>query len=358
MKQVSFNKRTYQMFKLFYKLTGQHRKMDDHFLVERFVASLQRLHFMQQGASADERRDFFRKHLVEVEVETHGFCNRKCSFCPNAHYDRSDKSQIMPAEVFTRIIDQLKSIDYANTLKLHRYNEPLALDIIFDRIRHARRELPRAYLGFHSNGDYVTAQKLKELELAGLDFVIIGMYLDIVGSREAQMAEAKTRCREFLRRRDLEAEEIPLDGALARYRIRTQRLQASMFVPDVVNQWNDRGGTLKSYARHVRTSPCESPFGRLLIDWTGDVLPCCNLRGDVAAHKPYILGNAATVTLEDIYFSDVANGLRRKLSGFDIKDGACRTCQYASFPQDDAYKALVEKKIRKIDINKSRNGAA
>ncbi len=351
MKLISFNKRMYQLFKVFYKLTGQCRKMDDHFLVERFVDSLQRLHFTQQGASAAERRDFFRKHLVEIEVETHGYCNRTCSFCPNAHFSRADKSQIMPEDVFDRIIAQLKSIDYAHTLKLHRYNEPLALDIIFDRIRRARRELPRARIGFHSNGDYVTAEKLKELESAGLDFVIIGMYLDAAGSREALLAEAKDRCREFLRRRDLEAHEVPADGALVRYRVRMEKLQVAMFVPDVASQWNDRGGTLKSYARHARVSPCESPFGRLLVDWTGDVLPCCNLRGDVAAHKPYILGNAATTALEDIYFSGVANGLRRKLAGFDIKEGACRTCHYASFPQDDGYKALVEKKIRKLDID-------
>lgn len=254
----------------------------------------------------------------------------------------------MPEEVFRKIVNELSIFGYKNTVKLHRYNEPLALGLIFDRIRYLRKRLPQANIGFHSNGDYVTKENLRQLEETGLTFMKISLYIDFKGNREEQVMRARKHCEDYLAKRELEGHRIEDKGYLINYIVPMDKMHVSLYIADIALQWVDRGGTIGGYSNRTRVSPCEGPFNGMFIDWTGDVLPCCNLRGDIESHKPYILGNVKDLSLQKIFYSEVANKLRAKLIGFNKKDGVCSACQYGIFYNTLLTRALLNNKLKKI----------
>lgn len=350
-KKSSFRKRLYQSMKFFFSLANLSHKMDEYFQVDTFVGSLGKLHFTQEGATEQEKRDFFISQLTDVELETHSYCNRTCSFCPNSQFNRLDKSQIMDEGIFKKIIDELSLLDFKGTLQLNRYNEPLALSLIFDRVAYARKQLIYANIGFHSNGDYVTKEKLKQLHESGLDFIAISRYIDFNAGRHEQIARARELCQEYIQNLGLEAEQVNDDGALIRYLVSMGKMKVFIFVGDAQNKWVDRGGILKEYANKTRVSPCSNPFRKIFIDYQGDVLPCCNLRADLDRHKPYILGNVGKSTLQEIFYSKAANKIRNNLVRFGEKNGVCKTCQFGVFSYNRQADNLINKTLKRFGLS-------
>lgn len=349
-KKTSLNKKLYQSLKFFFNLLNLGKKMDQYFQVEAFAGSLGKLHFTQENASEEEKRDFFINQLSDVEIETHSFCNRACSFCPNSQFNRFDKNQIMAEGVFRKAIDELGSLGFRGTVQLNRYNEPLALDLIFDRVKYACKQLPFANIGFHSNGDFVTKEKLNKLEEAGLDFIAISRYVDYSEDRQKQLACASEQCAKYIQKLGLEAKQIVDEGSLVRYLAAINKMKIFIFVGDAQSRWVDRGGTLKDYADKPRISPCYNPFRKIFIDWNGDVLPCCNMRADLKLHKPYILGNVGEQRLQEIFYSEIANKIRKYLVRFGEKNGACKTCQFGVFAYSHKAEACINNKLKKIGL--------
>src|SRR5262249_39144531 len=100
-------------------------------------------------------KELFAKYVRLVEIENHSYCNRTCSFCPNSSLDRISRVVPIDKTVYDRIIGDLASINYDQTLVWARYHEPLADDSIYERLAQARKALPRAFLSVTSNGDYL-----------------------------------------------------------------------------------------------------------------------------------------------------------------------------------------------------------
>jgi radical SAM protein with 4Fe4S-binding SPASM domain len=318
----------YRFFKVPFKISGRGQKVDKRVKVQSFASLSHPLYFDSGSFSKEEKREFFKNRLEHIEIETHGYCNRKCEFCPNSLVGRMDKSQILPEDVFNRIINELSDIEFQGIIKLHRYNEPLALNLIFDRIAYARKKLPQAMLAFHTNGDYVTFDILRQCEQKGLDFLFIRCYIDYKVHESKLRDVAKQQCVEYLRKHKLKAKYLKKAGEnLVNYKIPMKKMGVFLSVPDLINYVGDRGGALKELSgKEIRTSPCVSPFKQMFIDWTGDVLPCCNLRSDIQSHKNYILGNVKNSPLQDIFFSDTSSKVRKMLAGFGEKTGPCTYC--------------------------------
>lgn len=336
--------------KFFFNLLNLSQRMEQYFQVEAFANSLGKLHFIQNEATEEEKRDFFINQLTDIEIETHSFCNRACSFCLNSQFNRFDKNQIMAESIFNKVIDELSLLGFKGTMQLNRYNEPLALDLIFDRVKYACKQLPYANIGFHSNGDFVTQEKLNKLEEAGLDFIAISRYVDFSENRQKQLTAAKAHCQEYIQKLGLEAKQIIEEGSLARYLVMIQKMKVFVFVGDAENRWVDRGGVLKDYANKARISPCYNPFRKIFIDWTADVLPCCNMRADLSSHKPYILGNVEKQTLRDIFYSEAANRIRKSLVRFGEKNGACKTCQFGVYVYSRQAEAYINNILKKFGL--------
>ena len=215
--------------------------------------------------------------LIEIELTSQ--CNRQCSFCPNSYIDRHSKNKVLDEKVFKKLIKELDEHNYSGFISFSRYNEPfMHRDILEERIRYIRQHLDNVTLVTNTNGDFSTA-------MIDIDQITVMDY-------------------------DYNKKEILTPT------FRVMRL----------GEINNRGGAL-DIPQKLRTEPCFEPMYFVGIDYTGDVMPCCNLRHDVEEHKQYILGNLKDNTLEEILNSNKAIKFREDAaSGDNHKMPSC--CLY------------------------------
>tara|TARA_B100000287_G_scaffold232185_1_gene218606 strand:- start:95 stop:841 length:747 start_codon:yes stop_codon:yes gene_type:complete len=222
-----------------------------------------------------------------IEIELFSFCNRQCSFCPNSFIDRHSDNKILNLNIFKKIINELKSINYSNYISFSRYNEPLShRDILDDRIKYIRKHLPNVKLVMNTNGDY-------DWEGVDVDELTIMDY-------DGKLPKEKLGLFERDNKPNL---------------VRIMRL----------GKINNRAGSLKIKKRFVRDFPCYEPTYFTAIDYSGNVVPCCNIRSDVDIHKDYILGNLKDSSLDEILTSNFANTFRDDVSKCNFSD-VCKSC--------------------------------
>ena len=58
----------------------------------------------------------------KIHIETNSFCNRSCSFCPQSEYDIAET---MEDDIFSKIVKELKDINFDGLAGLYMRNEPL-----------------------------------------------------------------------------------------------------------------------------------------------------------------------------------------------------------------------------------------
>ena len=125
----------------------------------------------------NKQKIILKENLKLIEIETHSFCNRKCWFCPNSIIDRNTNNIELEEELYLKIINNLKDINYSNTINFHRFNEPLSYkNIILKRLKQAREALPNARLGVFTNSDYLTKDYLDELVNNGMNYLLMSYY--------------------------------------------------------------------------------------------------------------------------------------------------------------------------------------
>ncbi|MBV8634134.1 MAG: radical SAM protein, partial [Burkholderiaceae bacterium] len=110
----------------------------------------------------------FKRSVHNIEMALSSYCNRRCPYCPDSIVDRISKKYYMSDELFINIMTQLRSINYSGVLAFHRYNEPLAdKAYALARMSSARTFLPNAVFRIFTNGDYLTADYIRELVAIG-----------------------------------------------------------------------------------------------------------------------------------------------------------------------------------------------
>lgn len=291
--------------------------------------SIQRHHFTP-NLTSDEARELFRTSVRYVEIETFTYCNRKCWFCPNAKIpSRQDKAgnQYMDLKLYLRILDELGSVGYRGQIQFGRYNEPLSSKRFCSLLVLARSRVPGAYLYTHTNGDFITQEYLDELRHWGLNEVKIQTYL---GNND-RWDETQILEKQAYQLRHLGLNIRKTIAAVPGMRHFHETDYPGMLVTVDARNFaaigTDRGGLLQIQQDRPRTAPCMIPFSNLYIDWTGDVMPCCNLRSDVPEHAPYV-----ACRLQDghsIFQAFAAlHGWRKGLMRPGEKTGPCATCRY------------------------------
>jgi hypothetical protein len=268
-------------------------------------------------------RDLFARFVDQVEIENHNFCNRICWFCPNSFIDRRSQLRLMSDGVYGKIVDGLAEIDYDGNLTWSRYHEALADHSVFDRIAAARRALPRATLVVISNGDYMDRSTLPALESAGVDRLILDLYLPD-GKEKDPDARAKG-LRQFCRRTGLNLVPSRKTG----YVITGTRVKATLEIPCYTKEdISTRGGLVEvpKLSTYRRRAACLAPVRHVVVDYDGRGMLCCQTRSDAAGHKGEIIGdlNQPDYGLFQLYRD--LGAARRALLAPGEKTGACQTC--------------------------------
>lgn len=279
----------------------------------------------------ERKKKILKDNLRMIEIEIASFCNRTCWFCPNSIIDRKSKSIQLPEEIFLKLIDNLAEIEYAGVLNFHRFNETLAdRELIIKRLKQTRSRLPKAVLGIFTNGDYLNREYLDELRDAGASYMIMSYY-----AKKGERFDVERHIKPAIKRM---GKKLGLNYAVSK---NTPQEYGVVFDYDGLGvyyrSWNadtgggDRGGVIeqiKERSQSKRTKPCYYPLMDIYIDYNGLVMPCCNLRSDVSAHAPYILGDVAQENLFDLFMNDKFIALREDLTRESEKSGACASCHY------------------------------
>ena len=259
-----------------------------------------------------EKLDFYQGVVLPsiIEFNIFGNCNRNCNFCPVSNpevYEKKNKG--ISIELFEKIMKDLQEIDYKGKILFSAFSEPLLHKQIDDLISIGKKYLPNARLEIVSNGDLLTAKKLKKLYEAGLDTISISMYdgshqIDYFTNirKEANVPKSVV----VLRRRYFKDGNYGITisnrvGLVDSNKFRDKN-------EDVVNEL-----PLKQ--------PCYYPFYMILIDYNGDVLLCPHDWG-----RTLKFGNLTDKKLFDIWSGKALNGIRKRLSQSDRNFGACKSC--------------------------------
>lgn len=272
-------------------------------------------------------RQLFAKYVRLVEIENHSYCNRTCSFCPNSSLDRISRVVPIDAAVYGRIIDDLASINYDQTVVWARYHEPLADDSIYERLTQARKALPKAFLSVTSNGDYLNADTRARLEDVGVDHMYISLYLPDGQERDPEViAAAKEK---FQRRTGLTYGE---QRGVYMWRMNGSKMQMLVNVPNysVAGQaLSSRGGLIQmetTFKDYQRTSVCFSPLHHVVVDYNGKSMLCCQTRSDAAEHQNSVIGYIGRDGYSLFHhYRDLA-GARAGLFRGGPKHGVCKSC--------------------------------
>jgi hypothetical protein len=288
-------------------------------------------HFRLDLSHAEGIR-LFKEHVELVEFETTSYCNRTCSFCPNSFIDRLSEKLTMPEHSWRAILDGLREVDYSSTIVWSRYSEPLSERRILQRIREVREAAPGSRICINSNGDYLDADYLRELEEAGLDRLWVDIYFP--DDETYDLEAAREYHDKFLKRIKRTARLLAQVPELS-HRIASDKFEMVTHVRNVAAMkamdLSDRGGLIQIARQTMRDAPCYAPYKHLVIDWDGSIVICCQLRSDSPAHRSGVVGKIGVdgVGLADAYVR--LAGWRSQLRGYGPKTGPCATCNVSEY---------------------------
>ena len=100
----------------------------------------------------------------------------------------------------------------------------------------------------------------------------------------------------------------------------------------------NRGETVSIGERcHPRSAPCLIPFCHIYVDYNGCIMPCCNVRSDLPAHRPHIVGDlrVAGTSLRGVFTGEPIVAWRKSLVGFGAIGSPCTHCHFAEVPATD-----------------------
>ncbi len=241
----------------------------------------------------------------EVAIETNTRCNRRCTYCPNAKFDRGTKNMFMSEPVFYKIIDELREIKFDGRVVLSFYNEPLLDPRLEKLVSYIRKRLPKVSIVIFTNGDYLTKEKFHDLVGCGATNFLVTQHGNNTGPK----------LKNFLNR---------LNANEKKY-ITYQILTDNSFL-------SNRGGEVKVKNLDMKNKKwCYLPSDIVQVDYEGNVVLCCN-----DYHSSIKLGNLKNEKLINIWNKDNYRKLRKNLSKGIFKLPVCRKC--VGLPVENVHK--------------------
>lgn len=284
----------------------------------------------------DKKRELFKKIVRLVEVEPHSYCNRTCWFCPNSTIDRRATVKFLEEDSYLSLLNDLSLIDYDGMIAFARYAEPFANEVFYQRLAQARKILPNALLHTNTNADYLNNESLVRAYESGLRSINIQVYLN--DSELFTLENIQKHADKIAKR--LSNVEINLKNvgkSQIDFQCTYMDMSVKMYARDFTHNGVDRSDIKVHAQSSIRLSPCTFPFHDVVIDYNGNVVPCCNMRSDYEKHAPFIVGNIKNNSIYDIFFSQKMVSFRKGVFSYSEKKYPCTTCNFNEVDFDTLY---------------------
>ncbi len=259
----------------------------------------------------NSERDTFKnclKGLSVIELCITELCTRKCSFCPRHNPDVYPNQKLfMSIDTMRNIGIKCKESNYECDFHISGFGESLTNKNFYKLVTELRSHLPDNRIALTSNGDLLTVDVIKQIYDSGVTYMIISCY---------DGPEHKTKF-----------EKMFTENGIEDYEIRELWFNPDETTEDLMNRnnFNNRSGAVDF--EHLQGEvyverPCNLPFYKLVLDWDGSALLCCN--DWFRRHKGF--GNINNNTLEEIWFGSEFTNVREMLSKGDRSGSACKYC--------------------------------
>ena len=269
----------------------------------------------------------FKKYVELVCLEMSYYCNRACSYCPVALYERSDKNLEIDDDLLVTITEALKDIEYDGRISLNLFNEPLASKNFLKRVKELSHNLPNAILSCNSNGDYIkNFDTFKKLNESGLKEILITLHP--ARNKRWTRSYAESSLKKFTKRINYDLSEVELKN------LKVSLMIGKLYAEVVCTNWeetgNSRGGTMKNLiSKQIRTNPCEKPLREFVISYDGSIQLCCH------SYQNKEIDNGITKldkmdknSIFKVYTNKVLTDARKDLFSYSKKSGICETCNH------------------------------
>ena len=243
---------------------------------------------------------------TEIEISESGICNRKCSFCPRSDPSFIHKKEFIENDLHEKLCKELKELNYIGTVRYSGFVEPLLDKNIYNLIYMVKKYAPLANVELVTNGDVLDKKRLRKLFSNGLNKILISAY---DGKKEAENLESL--CLDT---------GLSEDQFIVRHRYFSEEKDFGITL-------SNRSGTMENAEFKIKAlkeplkKACYIPTYTFFLDYQGEVLICPHDWG-----KKIILGNLKKNKLIDIWFSDKAMQIRKKLVNSDRTFSPCNLC--------------------------------
>jgi radical SAM protein with 4Fe4S-binding SPASM domain len=246
---------------------------------------------------------------VQLDIELNGGCNMKCPFCLHGYGDKRPNT-LMPIERYKKLIDEAVAFGVRG-LKLNYINEPMLRTDLEECIAYAksagilnvymvtngtllndkRRDsmLNSGITKIFISVDATTSETYNRQRLSGKFDLVVKNILDFVKERNQRGLRYPIVRVSFLRN----ALNIHEEEEFQRFwkdKVDMIAFQKMNDLPDL-----NSGITLEN---EEDSKGCTFPFKQLVVDYEGDILPCCKMGG-----KKLVLGNVENMTLKSAWSS-------------------------------------------------------
>jgi len=244
--------------------------------------------------------------LLDLTLECSSLCNFNCKMCP-----RPKENGTMPIGDIKRIIEEFAD-QGGETIKPFWRGEPMLDERMVEILKYAKKCSLKTMINSNASDphsmfeaclpyiDWISFSIDKQHQNeGGVALSLIKEAMGIVPVIQVQSAEHNDYIKE-----------------------RCDWLE----IPYIVDEPTKRhAGDIDSEVLYGERKYCGFLDWRLIVQWNGDVVPCCLIWG-----SEIVVGNVYKESLTDIFNSDQMNRLRWQLKKGIFENDICKTCQSRS----------------------------
>ena len=257
----------------------------------------------------------------KIHIETNSFCNRSCSFCPQSEYDIAEK---MDDETFSKIVKDLKNINFDGLAGLYMRNEPLIDKKLSIRIKELKEACPDCVVYLSSNGDLIDIEKIHILFSNGLGSLGIQAY-----DGQDQIIKFEEMIQDFLSKNEkiifLKKKPKSLYGGQYIWITDKTSIESNDSEESIQFELTNRAGNVKNLDKVIKPLPlmCDRPFKQLCITAAGKAVLCSS---DWLTEV--VVGDVRDTSLNDIWFGEKLQSYRENLANYNRNQKLCLSCSY------------------------------
>ena len=300
-------------------------------------------HFRKAALHYRKRKIALDYPPLRLWIEVTNRCNLQCVICPNSERTAFGN---MEFSLFKKIINEASS--FVREVKLFLGGEPLLHPEIFTMIDYARTK--GLLTEIHTNGTLLNQEKSRDLLDSRLD--VLSISFDGIDRESYQSIRVNAdfdqvvqNIKMFLRKKQTKrTDPYTIIQCILQPEQTSSRATLKRRIKDFMKEFrglpvnefkfikvHNFGGrlvdketcqpkyTVEKYDYH----PCGDVYHALSITWNGRVVPCCT-----DFFEQYVLGDANTDTLLDIWHNRRMEDLRAKIVHGEIQDiELCKNCE-------------------------------